>query len=499
MELTTDEFLESIGSFGRYQVLLNVFCNLTYMFWFGVPVMVMVFIASDPGWKCKNNATCPFTETIRLGDDNYSYRCDIAREDWEFGNDFTSVVTEVKYSEGGSIIFQGVIPQFDLVCERGSFGFISTSVIFAGFFLGSIFVSSISDKFGRKYPLCICGCLCSVFNVASAFAPAFWVFALFRAVTGFMIGAFTVPAFVLVTEYSGIRHRGPAGSIIWFGYVAGVSCVTGLAYVIRDWKQLTMASGAPGIFLLACWSTLSCICRDLNRLSCSNLSMFLLFPHSLTPESIRWFLKKGRMTEARESLSKVARVNGKKMPDAALKLIGRRKIVIVSFLVSTAGAIGALLLSDKAENDEGHLAGEVFMYLFVTKLSGDIAFTLVYIYSAELFPTAIRFAGRRLRNAHTITFIILSFIPSYDFPHPHGFLSASFSFTYFHFFPFCVQLTVNRYLPFGIMGGLSLVTAIVCMTLPETHNEPTIEDLLPGDGEDDQNENSPLISHEEKM
>jgi len=49
------------------------------------------------------------------------------------------------------------------------------------------------------------------------------------------------------------------------------------------------------------------------------------------------------------------------------------------------------------------------------------------------------------------------------------------------------------------MGGLSLVTAIVCMTLPETHNEPTIEDLLPGDVEDDQNENSPLISHEEKM
>ena len=59
-------------------------------------MMVMVFIASDPGWKCKNNATCPFTETIRLGDDNYSYRCDIPRKDWEFGNDFTSIVTEVK-------------------------------------------------------------------------------------------------------------------------------------------------------------------------------------------------------------------------------------------------------------------------------------------------------------------------------------------------------------------------------------------------------------------
>ena len=97
MELSTDELLESIGSFGRYQIMLNVFCNLAYMFWWGIPVMIMVFIASDPGWKCKTNATCPFTETIRLGDDNYSYRCDIPREDWEFGNDFTSVVTEVTY------------------------------------------------------------------------------------------------------------------------------------------------------------------------------------------------------------------------------------------------------------------------------------------------------------------------------------------------------------------------------------------------------------------
>ena len=49
------------------------------------------------------------------------------------------------------------------------------------------------------------------------------------------------------------------------------------------------------------------------------------------------------------------------------------------------------------------------------------------------------------------------------------------------------------------MGGLSLVTAIVCMTLPETHNEPTIEDLHQEDGEDHQNENSSLIAHEEKV
>lgn len=96
MKLTTDEVLEKIGSFGRYQIVLNVFFNIAYGLWWGFPVMVMVFIASEPGWRCKNNSTCPFTKTISLGEDNYTHRCDIPREDWEFADDFTSVVTEVK-------------------------------------------------------------------------------------------------------------------------------------------------------------------------------------------------------------------------------------------------------------------------------------------------------------------------------------------------------------------------------------------------------------------
>ena len=96
MKLTTDEFLEKIGSFGRYQIALAVFVNLGYAFWWSFPVMVMVFIASEPGWRCKNNATCPFTETVSIGHDDYKHRCDIPREDWGFVDDFTSVVTEVR-------------------------------------------------------------------------------------------------------------------------------------------------------------------------------------------------------------------------------------------------------------------------------------------------------------------------------------------------------------------------------------------------------------------
>ena len=47
---------------------------------------------------------------------------------------------------------------------------------------------------------------------------------------------------------------------------------------------------------------------------------------SFTPESVRWLLKKGRVSEAREVLRKVARLNGKDMPDEALLLPNDEKV-----------------------------------------------------------------------------------------------------------------------------------------------------------------------------
>ena len=109
----------------------------------------------------------------------------------------------------GHYNFLALFLQFDLVCDRGSLGFVSTSVIFAGFVVGSVSVSTISDKFGRKLPLFVCGFFCSIFNFVSAFAPAFWVFALFRAIVGFMIGKqcaslLFLPVYLIYRSFSAI-------------------------------------------------------------------------------------------------------------------------------------------------------------------------------------------------------------------------------------------------------------------------------------------------------
>ncbi|KAJ7383542.1 hypothetical protein OS493_027205 [Desmophyllum pertusum] len=96
MALTTDQYLEKIGSFGRYQITLLIFLNGLIFFWFGWPVMIVAFITAEPAWRCvANSSVCQLAGTMKPRHDNYSFRCNISRDQWEFVDDFTSVVTEV--------------------------------------------------------------------------------------------------------------------------------------------------------------------------------------------------------------------------------------------------------------------------------------------------------------------------------------------------------------------------------------------------------------------
>ena len=132
MGLTADQVFEKIGSFGRYQLFMLIIFNILEWFWFGWPVLVMTFLAAEPSWRCVGNygnhnhsnntsnssysnssiysnstgnrsdiiSVCPLSGTMAPGHKNYSFRCDIPRNAWEFVDDLTSVVTEVSRNTG---------------------------------------------------------------------------------------------------------------------------------------------------------------------------------------------------------------------------------------------------------------------------------------------------------------------------------------------------------------------------------------------------------------
>ena len=54
--------------------------------------------------------------------------------------------------------------------------------------------------------------------------------------------------------------------------------------------------------------------------------------------------------------------------------------------------------------------------------------------------------------------------------------------TFLFLFCFLLQNRVHRLLPFAIMGLNALLAGILCMTLPETNNQPTLETVKRDEG-----------------
>ncbi|XP_020605192.1 organic cation transporter protein-like [Orbicella faveolata] len=503
MALTTDQYLEKIGSFGRYQILLLVFLNGLIFFWFGWPVMIVTFITAEPAWRCvANSSVCQLNGTMKPKHDNYSFRCDIDRDQWEFVDDFTSVVTE-----------------FDLVCERGLYGAVGSSMIFVGFFLGGIVVGPFSDKFGRKITMYISGLMVSVVSLLAAFPHAFWLFALARCVIGFGIGGYSIAAYVLLTEFVGIRHRSTAGCSIWYSFNLSNMALAGLAYLVRDWRKLSIIMGAPAILFV--------------------LGLFF------SPESVRWYLVNGRTERAEKVLQKVAKFNKKPIPQESLQnyekqrlgdlrdlfksrsmthrtlvswycwfvngmvyygvsfsspfvggsmylnffitstialvaypalawgcnRFGRKKTICCGLFFSAVGAFGSVLLTSFDDgNNKGILVGKIIFALCIAKFFIVFAFDGFYVYSAELFPTVIRNIGM---GTSTSAARVGSFLSPY----------------------IVYSQRVHPLLPFGIMGLNALIAGVLCMTLPETRNQPTLETM---ETEGQGNKMEMLVKNDEK-
>ena len=128
-----------------------------------------------------------------------------------------------------------------------------TTVVFLGMMLSSTFWGSLSDRYGRKPALSLCGVLLFLYGLLSAVAPSLGWLLLLRGLVGFAIGC--VPQSVtLYAEFLPTKQRGKCVVLLDCFWALGACFEVVLAMAVvpnLGWRWLLGLSSAP-LFIFAC-------------------------------------------------------------------------------------------------------------------------------------------------------------------------------------------------------------------------------------------------------
>ncbi|XP_070532073.1 organic cation transporter protein-like [Ptychodera flava] len=323
--LQFDDVLKHIlGEFGKYQKVLCVLIGLI-----SIPgayyAISPVFLAASTNSWCKvpdaaevsaqiclanftdncvemvKNLTIPSEHTdVGCGttlsfDQCYRYNITYKEILYSIENGKTSHAnyTKIKCDHGweyDTSKYKSTVPQqFDLVCDREFLNAMATSFYMAGLLIGSFVYGYLLDKIGRKKGFLIGVAGMTVFGLITAFSTDFWMFAIFRLLSGMNSYGTYLAAFVFTTEITGPSKRTIAAMVFMIYFGVGYMMLALYGYLIRDWRTLQLVVSVPTILFLSYWW--------------------------LIPESPRWLIAVGRKEEAEKIIRKCGRVNNVPVPD----------------------------------------------------------------------------------------------------------------------------------------------------------------------------------------
>lgn len=199
-----DAVLQELGEFGRYQWfvfwLLCIFASFVNAY----NGFALVFLALTPDHKCnliEENSTTIQNETLQI--------FNITAEECEIktlyipNNNVNSTTTDCLYGLNYSkeYVEETIITQWDLVCSRAFIPKLFISLLGVSVIVGSLIMSHVQDKYGRKIAFLIALTIYLLGNFLAQFAPNFQTFAVARAITQFPSAMTWNVAYVWSQEY----------------------------------------------------------------------------------------------------------------------------------------------------------------------------------------------------------------------------------------------------------------------------------------------------------
>ncbi|XP_029949203.1 solute carrier family 22 member 7-like [Salarias fasciatus] len=146
-----------------------------------------------------------------------------------------------------------IASEWDLVCDKKKINRAIATVFFIGVMIGAVISGYLSDRFGRKRAILLCYITTTIFGFASAFSYNFMLFAAMRFFTGVGLSGISIISYVICLEWVDIKHRTAAGILMSLDWSIFTAVIPLLAYFLTDWRHLTAAVTAPQLVALICW------------------------------------------------------------------------------------------------------------------------------------------------------------------------------------------------------------------------------------------------------
>ncbi|XP_041066143.1 solute carrier family 22 member 15 isoform X2 [Carcharodon carcharias] len=475
--MDVDAAMLSVGEFGRYQKQLIVSLVLLQIY-VACQSMLIVLVGAQPEYRL-NTPQVPSTHEEFV-------------KHVIFEEDFTSIATE-----------------WYLIRQEAYKVNLAGSLFFVGLLIGNILFGPLSDRFGRK-PIFLAGLFLDVvFGFITALAPNYEVFAVTRLLVGLVNGGMSLVAFVLTQEFVGKSYWALTGSLTNLVFAVGIAAFSVIGYYIRDWRALAAVANCPGVVFFLLFITIpesprwlyshgrteeaEEVLQYIAHRNGNEMIFVQLKPCAGTTKigqsvhgvmdlvrypTLRWrtailmyvwyvcsLVYYGLTLNAGELKGNrylnIALYGLVEVPAFPLCLYfidkswsGRRKTMTAFLLFAGVACISTMFLPRHLDFDLGFLLNVTSLAL-CGKLAVSAAFNIVYVFTAELYPTVIRNAGLGICSMSCrVGGILAPFVPSLRY--------------------------LNPSMPFIVFGIAGMSGGFLGLLLPETLNKPiaeSIEDL----------------------
>ncbi|XP_029799069.1 solute carrier family 22 member 16 [Suricata suricatta] len=392
-----------------------------------------------------------------------------------------------------------VVTQWDLVCNREWLAKVIQPVFMVGVLLGAMVFGHLSDRIGRRFVLWSTSTGMFLFGLAAAFSFNYYSFMIARFLIAMSGSGYLVVVFVYVTEFIGMKSRTWACIQMHSFFAVGTMVVALTGYFVRTWWIYQIVLSTVTVpFVLCCWilpetpfwllsegrceeaqKVVDTIAKWNRARSCKLselLSLDLNGPvgkepleakkHDLLDLFYDWnvgtrtltiwliwftgclgfyFFSLNSVNLGGNEYLNLFLMGAVEIPAyificLGMDSIGRRKVLVFS-LISGALLCGVIMMIPK----------HYFIWTVVVTMAGKFAigaaFGLIYLYTAELYPTMVRSLA----------------VGSGSMVSRAGSIMA----------PFCVYLSdVWNFLPQLLVGILAFISGVLSLMLPETMGRP---------------------------